>query len=449
MSDDVARWSRPVQPLDRAKPPGDESSGLVRYVRKPRTAEPPIPIPSHGAGEIETEFEPNRADDISTIRKSRIVAADEPIEVVGEVVEPEDEPEAPAPLRRVQAKIKAIQKRLAKGRGGRPLAKGLARVESTPIDLSLDRPRRADEHPAAVYLARLAPGSRPSIKSSIETIARELGSTPEELEWHKLRYQHALALRARFAKRYEPASANRLLAALRGVLKEAMRLGLMSNEDYAKTVDFEPVRGERVPKGRALKDEEIKRIFQTIDTSTLTGARDAAIFAVMYGAGARRREVTNLTLASYDREGKALKIHGKGNKERIVYLDQGVVNAIDHWLWRRDKKLRPTDPLFVPVDQWGTVYNRRLSDQSIMLRLREIAKNADVKAFDPHDLRRTFITHLIERGVDIRTVQQLAGHSQVTTTARYDRRGEEAKKKAIEVLNVPFQKTTIEQSQYL
>ena len=82
--------------------------------------------------------------------------------------------------------------------------------------------------------------------------------------------------------------------------------------------------------------------------------------------------------------------------------------------------------------------NRRMTDQAVLMLLRRRAAQARVPAFTPHDLRRTFVGDLLEAGADMVTVQKLAGHSNVQTTARYDRRGEETKRRAAELLHVPF-----------
>jgi site-specific recombinase XerD len=81
---------------------------------------------------------------------------------------------------------------------------------------------------------------------------------------------------------------------------------------------------------------------------------------------------------------------------------------------------------------------RPIVDQAVLLLLRRRAVQAKIAAFTPHDLRRSFISDLLDAGADMVTVQKLAGHANVQTTARYDRRGEEAKRRAVELLKVPF-----------
>lgn len=322
----------------------------------------------------------------------------------------------------------------------RPSA-ALATVANPSSALDVHEAReRLDEHPAAVYLARLAPGSRASMKSSLGILARLLGGSVLDVPWHELKYQHTLALRSKLEARYQPASANKHLSALRGVLLEAKRLGKMTAEDYAQATDLKPVRGERIEKGRALSDEEIHALFSCLDPEDLTDARDLAILAVLYGAGLRRSEATGLCLGDLDFDERSMRVRGKGNKERLVYFDEGTSAALQNWLEFRDEDAKGEEPLLLPVDAWNHAYVRRLSDQAVLRRLQRLSDRAQVKSFSPHDMRRTFITRLLDRGVDIRTAQRLAGHSQVTTTQKYDRRGEEAKKRAVDVLAVPFKK---------
>ena len=296
----------------------------------------------------------------------------------------------------------------------------------------------ADQHPAKVFLARLSAGSRRTMRDALDTIAGLLTSgrcDSETLDWSRLRYQHTAAVRSALVERYAPATVNKMLSALRGVLRESWRLGQMQAEDYQRAVDVESVKGERLPRGRALTIGEVTALFQVLD-ATPAGARDAAVMALLYGAGLRRSEIVMLNREDYDASTGALAIRAaKGNRDRSAYVTNGSQEALSAWLHYRGDE---PGSLFLPVDKGGKPLPRRMTGQAVLLMLRKRAAQANVQRFSPHDLRRTFISHLLERGADISVIQRLAGHSQVTTTARYDMRGEEAKRKAVELLQIPY-----------
>lgn len=155
----------------------------------------------------------------------------------------------------------------------------------------------------------------------------------------------------------------------------------------------------------------------------------------MYAAGLRRAEVVTLGVSDYDPETGAITVRGKGNKERLAYIDDGAADAMRVWLGVRGEE---PGPLFTPVSQTGEISIRPMTDQAIYAILQSRAKKAKVKSFSPHDLRRSCVSDLLDAGVDISVVQRFVGHANVTTTARYDRRGEQAKKKAAKSLHVPF-----------
>ena len=157
---------------------------------------------------------------------------------------------------------------------------------------------------------------------------------------------------------------------------------------------------------------------------------------MLYGAGLRRSEAVGLDVADYDQATGELVVRGgKGNKDRRAYTGNGSARALADWLSVRGLE---AGPLFVPVDKAGRVTVRRLTDQAVYRLLSKRAAQAGVARFSPHDLRRTFVSDLLDAGADISAVKALAGHASIDTTARYDRRGEVAKQRAIALLHVPY-----------
>ena len=294
-----------------------------------------------------------------------------------------------------------------------------------------------DRHPAAVYLASLADGpGRASMRSTLIGIATMLGTTIEACPWHELRFAHVAALRSAFAERFAPATANKYLSAIRQVLRQAWLLGLMDGEEYQRAAAVRNVKGSRLPAGRALDGGELRALFEACADGTPAGARDAAAFALMFGCGLRRAEAVAADIADLDPESGALKVIGKGNRERTVYTTNGGKAALDAWLAVRGPA---TGPLLAPVTKGGTVQaGRSMTAQAVMLRLQRRAKQARIAACSPHDLRRTFVSSALEAGADLAMVQALAGHASPTTTARYDRRPEDAKRAAAQLVHVPF-----------
>ena len=298
---------------------------------------------------------------------------------------------------------------------------------------------RIDNNAAAIYVASLGSESgRRTMTQVLNLMANELqtGADALTLDWGMLRFQHVAAIRSKLQEHYKPATVNKALAALKGALRAAWQSGQMSVEDYQKAVSVKGVRGETLPTGRELSSGELSALLTACEQDDLpAGARDAAIIAVMYSCGLRRAEVITLDFADYNAEAGQLKIYGKGKKERSAYVAGGAAQALTDWLSLRGEN---SGALFVAINKGGALGDNRLTSQAIYNMLQKRADEAGVKSFSPHDMRRTFVSDLLDAGADITTVSKMAGHASVTTTARYDRRPEEAKRKAAGLLHVPY-----------
>lgn len=301
--------------------------------------------------------------------------------------------------------------------------------------------RPMDQNAAAVYLASLAPGSRRTMGDALNLIARTVSGGQHDalsMPWGGLRFQHTAALRARLAEDFSYSTANKMLSALRGALKAAWRLGQMSAEDYQRAADVQGVKGERLPAGRAIATGELVALLQLCAADpSAAGARDAAIIAVLYSCGLRRAELVALDVADYHvtEDDGELRVQGKRNKQRIVPVVNGAREALEDWLSVRGSE---PGPLFWSVK--GSHRGGRLTTQAIYKMLLTRAKQAGVNDLSPHDFRRTFVSDLIDAGADIGTVQKLTGHANIATTLRYDRRPEAAKRKAVQLLHVPYRR---------
>jgi len=299
---------------------------------------------------------------------------------------------------------------------------------------------RLDQNAAAIYLTSLnSESGRRTMRQALNVCAGLVSDNADALtfDWSQVRFQHVNAIRSRLTEVYKPATVNKMLAALRGVLRSAWQSGYMSAEDFHKAASVKGVKNDTLPAGRELTSGEMSALMADCEHDTTNaGARDAAVIGLMYSCGLRREEVVTLDLADYGTEDGRLVVRGKGNKERVAWLTGGAARALADWL-----AVRGEDPgaLFVAVNKSGRITSyKNMTPKTVYNMLAKRATEAGVKSFSPHDMRRTFVSDLLDAGADIVTVSHMAGHANVTTTARYDRRPEEAKRKAASLLHVPY-----------
>ena len=183
-----------------------------------------------------------------------------------------------------------------------PALQTVVTTSSTELVL-VDHPP-IDQNPAAVYLASLSQSGRRTQQHALNTIANMLtgGAAPAfTCPWSEVRYQHTAALRTKLAERYSVAMVNKVLSALRRVLKESWKLGYMSAEDYQRAASVESIRGETLPTGRELSSGELVALMNACQEDPgPAGVRDAAMIAILYSWGLRRAEIVTLDIADYD-----------------------------------------------------------------------------------------------------------------------------------------------------
>lgn len=283
-----------------------------------------------------------------------------------------------------------------------------------------------ETNPAVVYLSGLAGVGRTTMTSTVSRIAEIMGLGPWiDVPWHMLKYEHVMALRTKLTETYAPATVNKYLCAVRGIAREAWRLGQMDAKTYQRIADIKGVNGTSLPAGRALEGREIDALMEVSDI------RDMAIVAVGY-MGLRRAEIVRLNMEDVEeRDGYILRVVGKRNKQRIVYLVGEYADALREWIRIRGEE---PGPLFWRRTLEGEFTKKRLSGEGIRFIIVKRAKEAGLDHTTPHDLRRTLVSDLLDKGVDISTVAAIVGHDSLRTTQRYDRRGEAAKRKAMEAL---------------
>jgi len=251
-----------------------------------------------------------------------------------------------------------------------------------------------------------------------QEFCRGRGGRPGELDAAMM-----TAYLAQLAERgFAVATQRRHLASLHGLARELVDRGIIGR-DPAPSVKLRP-HPRKLPRTLSLKDVEI--LLAAIDTKTLRGLRDRAMLEVLYASGLRVSELVGLQLTQVNLRAGTLTVFGKGSKERIVPLGRAARRALLDYLTRREKdsaaenKRRRARPARKSQAVFVSRLGRQMTRQGFFKALKGWAGcEPRLSWVSPHTLRHSFATHLLEGGADLRAVQEMLGHSDISTTQIY------------------------------
>ena len=211
-----------------------------------------------------------------------------------------------------------------------------------------------------------------------------------------------------YNKGNNPRSIQRHLSSAKGLFRYLKKNGLISLSPF--DLITAPKTSSNLPD--VLSPEDVEQLLN-FKPSSLIEIRDMAIIELMYSSGLRVSETVGVNISDFEEDMSFLRVIGKGTKTRLVPLGRFAINAIKNWLLEREKIVRKTDALF--LNSQGT----RLSVRSVQIRLKALALKQGLPPIHPHMLRHSFATHMLESSGDLRTIQELLGHSSLSTTQIY------------------------------
>ena len=294
-------------------------------------------------------------------------------------------------------------------------------------------------NPLTLYLTRLAPSSQLTMRYVLQDAADRLGFEDlnlEEIDWHLLQPEHVIALVAALREDgYAPNTSSLYVNAVRGVMNEAWRMSLISQDHLLKMRSVKPAPGTRLGQGRNLRRTLIREMLDVCAADPRPqGLRDAAVIGLLYGSGMRKSESVNLDLAQIDFEERSLRVIGKGNKELVKYAPDWAFAKLQAWLKFRREQLKEGEQddtfLFNRIRRGSHITRERITKHAIYYIARQRGEQVGVKIM-PHDFRRSFITRVIEEH-DLSIAQKLAHHTNIQTTASYDVRDDNERRRAVD-----------------
>lgn len=227
-----------------------------------------------------------------------------------------------------------------------------------------------------------------------------------------------LELRGYVAALHEAGYAQTTIARRLASLRSFFRFG--QREGWASTNPAKPLRNPRKPRKlpHFLSSEDLGRLLQAPPGDLPMGLRDRAILETMYSAGLRVSELVGLNDGDLDLEEGIVRVRGKGRRERLAPVGTYATRAVSRWL--RVRRLHRKEPSGSEAPVFVNKFGRRLTTRSVARMLEKYLRETGLdRRTTPHSLRHSFATHLLDRGADIRSVQELLGHKSLVTTQIY------------------------------
>ncbi len=257
--------------------------------------------------------------------------------------------------------------------------------------------------------AGLSRNTLSAYRSDLEALGAWLKAPPATATRERLQAYFAEQVR----KRASPRSTARLLSSLRRFYRYLLREELIADDPTAQLES--PKLGRPLPK--SLSEEQVEKLLQAPNAETALGLRDRAMLETLYATGLRVSELVGLTLQQANLQAGVVKVIGKGDKERLVPLGEEAVEWLQRYLNEARVTLlrgRTTDALF------PTARGAAMTRQAFWHNLKRYTHLAGIEThLSPHTLRHAFATHLLNHGADLRVVQMLLGHVDLSTTQIY------------------------------
>ncbi len=248
------------------------------------------------------------------------------------------------------------------------------------------------------------------LKKLHEFSVSRLKVTPEEINFTQLQEFLYLLGKEQLSERSQARWISSIKAFFKFLLEDQIR------EDNPSALLESPKLGVYLPDTLSLQD--IEKLIDTVDRSTLLGERNYCIIEVLYGCGLRVSELLDLNISSINFKEEYLIVHGKGDKTRLVPLAQYTATLLQHYI----KKVRTEFKIGKKYEDTLFLNSRgqKMSRTMVFLIIKDLAEKAGIKkSISPHTFRHSFATHLLQNGADLRFIQEMLGHSSITTTEIY------------------------------